>query len=260
MMGYHLTLASDGRRPLFPDEASRRGALRALARIAGRELTLFNLIDEHLHAVVDSNRRRAGRLAQAMFKALSPIVAVRLEPARVRHVESRRHLEHLVRYVLMQGPHHGLPHHPALWSGSCFQDLVGARLIEGLRLQVGRLLPRFRLREVLAMVGLARMPIEPASNDAIFRAGVVRLAEAAATAAAVGPGLHGKSAGVMRAKKVSAQIGMAAGFSTVDLARALGVSARTVRRLSRAEASEPLARAIRVRLTLESAVGPTYGG
>jgi hypothetical protein len=36
-----------------------------------------------------------------------------------------------VTYLLKQPVKHGLDVHPALWTGSCFLDLIGARLIPG---------------------------------------------------------------------------------------------------------------------------------
>ena len=254
METYHLTWASDGRRPMFPDEALRRRVLLTLTRVAGRELVLFYLADEHLHAVLAADRARAGRLAQAVFLALNPLLPVPLEPARIRPVEGRSHLEWLVRYVLTQGEHHGLAHHPALWSGSCFQDLVGARYLEGLSFQLARHLPRFRLRDALSIVGLPRSPIVPASDEAIFAAGVVRLAAAGTSAASVGPVLRGSSSTVVRVRIAAVHVGRAAGFSTADLAHVLGVTPRSVRYHRRADACRPLMRAIRIRLALEDAV------
>jgi hypothetical protein len=85
---------------------------------------------------------------------LRPLAAAPVEPARVREVDTRAHLEWLVRYVLTQGPHHGVAGHPALASGSCFQDLVAARRVDGLRLRIAEALPRLRRRTLYEAVGL----------------------------------------------------------------------------------------------------------
>lgn len=109
---------------------------------------LFCIVDDHLHVVLLCEAQQAGVLSRELLLALRPLTGPNLAPAFVRPVEGRGHLEWLVRYVLEQPTKHGLPGHPALWPGSCFPDLVGARRLPGLslRLRLSEALPRFRLR------------------------------------------------------------------------------------------------------------------
>lgn len=251
---HHITLAAAGRRTLFRTEDSLRQTVRAISRVAGRRLVLFGLVDEHLHLVPRCSRTRAGRIAQSISLAIRSIVSVPLDPAHIQPVASRAHLVRLVPYILTQAPHHGLPYHPALWTGSCFQDMVGARYVEGLSLQLTVELPRYRLRSALEMVGLPRAPILPARDEDVFRAGASRLVEAAAAAAALGPSALCRSSVGVAARTAVIRVGLSAEIPHTLLARALQVSARTVRRSAFTGASPQTERAIRVRLALEDIV------
>jgi hypothetical protein len=251
---FHVTFASDGRLPLFPEEPQLRRCIRTLLRVCRLALALYYVVDEHLHAVWTCERPRAGRLAQALLAALRPIAATRLEPARIRSVESRSHLQWLVRYILLQQDHHGLNHHPALFIGSCFQDLVGARHVAERSLKTAAVLPRFRLRDAMEIVGLPQQPIDPADNARIFAIGAVGLVDAASTAAAVGPGLVGKTPEVVLARTAVVHLGMAAGFATGNLAQALSLTPRALQSIREYPAPEAMMRAVRVRIALEDLV------
>ncbi len=93
--------------------------------------------------------KRIGRTRTSLVQVLRPLVAGKLAPPHARPVESRRHLSRLVPYVVGQTEHHRLPAQPALWSGSCFQDLVEAWCIGGARLRLWDLLPRERPEALL---------------------------------------------------------------------------------------------------------------
>ena len=220
---WHLTYASDGRNPLFPDEVACRKAVRVLGRVAGTSTVLFSIVDDHLHLVLWCDRQRRGRLARALVQALRQVAPVPVEPARVRAVENRSHMKWLVDYLLSQTIHHGIPSHPALWSGSCFPDLIGARLVPGLKLQLRKALPRFRMRD-------------------IYRA--------------VGPTLSGKSAPVVQARRAAAQLANQAGMGIADVAWALDIAPRSVRRLHGPRVDAGTAKVVRMRLALENAVKP----
>ncbi len=138
---WHLTYASDGRNPLFPDEVACRKAVRVLGRVAGTSTVLFNIVDDHLHLVLWCDRQRRGRLARALVQALRQVATVPVESARVRAVENRAHMKWLVDYLLSQTIHRGIPAHTALWSGSCFPDLIGARWVPRMELQLRKALP-----------------------------------------------------------------------------------------------------------------------
>lgn len=247
---WHFTPASDGRKPVLPGEDARRAAVRVLARVAGAELVLFSLVDDHVHVVALGERSRMGRLGRALVLGLRPLAAAPVTPARVRPVETRAHLESLVRYVLGQVAHHGLAAHPALWTGSCFQDIVGARWLPGLGLRLGEALPRLTRATVLDAVGLRGAAVEPASDDALRAGGVGRLVAAVAAAHAVPEGLAGNLPPVVTARRAAAKLAQAAGVAGADLAWALGITPRAARRLLAVAVPAALLRAARVRHVL----------
>lgn len=123
-------------------------------------MLLFCVMPDHVHLVLLCNRDRAGRIAQAANLALARIAGPGMQPAHIRAVEDASHPASLLPYVLRQLGHHGLPGHAALWDGSVFQDLIGARLLGGFRANLVRAQPTFRLRDALAAVGLPLEPIQ----------------------------------------------------------------------------------------------------
>ncbi len=263
MDSWHLTFSTRGRVVLFADEARRRSAVRAIFAVVGDHLLLFCIVDDHVHVVVHGDRQRAGRLAQALLLSLRALGAPALQAAHLRPVENRRHLQWLVRYCIDQPRKHGLQQHgrdqrPALWTGSCFLDLVGARHIEGGALHIDRALPRLRLATVMEQAGLPGEPVRPADDALLGGVGPARLREAASAALAVDPALTGRSAPVVAARRVTAQLAQAAGFPVSLLATTLGLSHQAAGRLRRAPVDPAAVRATRVRLALEAltATGP----
>jgi hypothetical protein len=152
---FHSTFASDGRMPAFATEVQQRGGVRALIRSAGSRLALFCLADDHAHVVSAGSRPETGHLGRAVRAALTHASGVAIDAARIRPVESRSHAEWLARrYIVGQPEKHGLRDDPALYSGSCFQDLAGARRVVDVCIQ--QLLPRFRIGDVMPAVGCLR--------------------------------------------------------------------------------------------------------
>jgi len=247
----HLTFSSDGRLPLFPDETTRRAAVHCLARAAGQEIALFCIVDDHLHLVVLAPRPRVGRLAQALAISLGRAAATKLDPARIRPVDTRAHLQWLVRYVLTQPAHHGLTGSAALWSGSCFQDLVGARQVPGLTLRITEALPRLSQRELHKLVDLPPAKLKPAANDTLRRAGAARIVAAAAASLAVGPNLAGNKPTVVLARRAAVQLAAVAEIPATEIAWALGTTPRATRRLQQPPVPTTTTKALRLRLTLE---------
>lgn len=254
MNTWHLTFAADGRNPLFPVETSTRKAVRALGRVAGTSAALFNLVDEHIHLVLWCDRHRCGRLAQALLRALRPLASAPVDPARIRPVESRAHMKRLVSYVLSQTIHHSIPVQPALWTGSCFLDLIGARLVPGLQLQLRKALPRYRMRDIYQAVGLTDGPLAPLPLEGVRTAGIARLVAATSAALAVGPTLSGRSAPVVDARRVTAQLAQQSEIAIADVAWALNVTPRSAYRLVQPQVEPAMTKAVRVRLALENAV------
>jgi len=234
---------------MFRDERTRRRAIRRLVALHGR-LALFSQVDTHLHDVPVGSRTEAGRVSQRVVQAMRKRFKLDLQPADIRPVRDRSHMLWLVRYVLTQGPHHRIPGDPATDTGSCFLDLIGARVIEGLELVVNTVLPRLSKMDLCQMVGLPEVP-QPATVEQIRRVGVVRLWDAACAALCVGPDAAGNSVPEVMARRAAVQIGRAAGFSWADLALALGRPPRTVHRLAAAVVPEAVLDAVRLRIDLE---------
>jgi len=252
MEHWHLSFSTVGRKPAFPTEAARRAAVRVLGRTAGPHLVLFCIVDDHLHVVVQARRAQAGRLAQALALGLAPVAATPLGAAHLQPVEDRSHLLGLVRYLLTLPGKHGLGEHPALWSGSCFQDIVGARVVAPLSTATS--LPRLHLRELLPMVGLPPQPTTPLSDDALRALGASRVVAAVASALAVGPDLVGRAASVVAARRAAAALTAQAGIASAELCWALSVPARAASRLRAQAVDEHVLRAARLRLAIEEAV------
>ena len=252
---WHLTVASDGRLPLLPDERSVRAAVRLLAREAGDRMALFCAVDSHVHAVVLAEPAEASWLGRALTLGLRALAGTPTEPARRRPVEHRGHAESLLRYLLTQVGHHGLPVHPALWSGSCFQELAGARAVAGLQLRLREVLPRVRPDDIKEIVGLPARPVEPVADAAVRAAGAARLVAAAGAAVAADPALASRETIVVAARRAVVDVGLTAGLAVTDVAWALRVTRRAVERLrTRSPADAVLSRALRMRLALEDLV------
>ena len=251
MQTFHLTYASDGRQALLPEPALQRQALQALARAVAEQVVLFCIVDDHVHVVLLCQDERVGTLSRALLLALRPLTGPGLAPAFVRPVEGRGHLEWLVRYVLEQPSKHGLPGHPALWPGSCFPDLVGARRLPGLSLglRLGQVLPRFRLRTAYAHVGLAPAPLQPVDPDTLRGLGIRRIVDAASAALAADPALRGNSDRVVSTRVTIAHLATA--WPTSELAWALDITPQAARRLRTREVPEGAMEAVRLRLALE---------
>jgi hypothetical protein len=255
MQCWHLTFSADSRFPPFPSESRRRLAIRKLVQVAGNEMVLFCVVDEHIHLVVCCSRQRAGLIGRSVLRALNPISDVPLELGDLREVQGRSHLERLVRYHLRQVLHHDVPGaDPALWSGSCFQDMVNARVIEGLQLRLWEALPRLRLRVAYQHVGLPQKPIEPLDDAGVRAAGATRIVSATSAALAANERLDGDGAAEVLGRKAAVQLTRVTGMQMGEIAWALDVTTRAVRRLLEPDVAEPITRAVRIRLALEDMV------
>ncbi len=248
---FHLTLAVRGRLVFARNEAERRRIVREIVRLGGNRLLLFCLVDEHLHTVLGGLRiGYLGRDLRRLLARLQPDVEV--TRPHVQLVDSRAYLRRLVDYVLRQPAKHGLSDHPALWTGSCFQDLAGARLLPGFDPGLlARELPRFRLREVFATVGLASVALEPACDEELRRVGAARLIDLAAGVHAVGPELTGRSREVVAARALATRVATTAGLPASEVAYHLGLGAHAIRKLARRDVDPRASTALRRRLTLE---------
>lgn len=248
-----FTQAIDGRRAIARDEDERRRCVSELVSTAGARLLLFSLVDDHLHAVLRGDR--LGYLVRDLQGVLSRVRPdLKLDDAHVKEVDGRSHLTSLVHYLLRQPDKHALAGvHPALYSGSCFQDLVGVRILEGFDLRGLRAeLPRLSVKDLCPTVGLPPEPLTPASDDLLRRVGAARIADLAAAtlgvAATHGPG---RDRATVRARALAARLAIRLDFTPREVARVLGVVVRVVQRASGRAADPKAELALRRRLTLE---------
>jgi len=239
---------------MFPSEARRRAAVRKLAEVAGDDIALFCIVDEHVHAVPYAEQETMRRRARAITRSLRTLAVVPVQPARIRPVDGRNHMESVLDYVLGQPEKHELPVHPALWSGGCLPDLVGARVVPGLRLRVQDCLPRFRPWMALRAVKLPSGTLEPMPIDRLALLGPAALADAACSALCTAPGASGKEQGAVMARRAACVLAREGGLSLGAMAAALGVSAHTARRLAREPLPPQARRAVLLWLALEQRV------
>jgi len=262
MRAWQIRISSYGRETLFPDEATRRKAVRALVRVTGPRLICFSIPDDHGHMIVLVHDGSVRQLARSIRLSWLPLADAPLEQPWVRPFRSRIHLQEAFEYQLNQNAHHGLLTPSSTWSGCSFADLVGARVLDGLdcKSQLREALPRYRLRGAYRAVGLPPRPLAPASDDEIEQAGLARLADAASFACCAPPDLRGKSRAVVQARLGVVDLGARAGFDRRALGRVLGVGRTTVHRLDHGSADPHIVLAIRLRLTLEDAVSAASRG
>jgi hypothetical protein len=248
---WHLRFSSDGRHPLFSTESARRSAVLVLVRHAGPCLVAFGIVDDHVHVVVVCSRARAGRLSRAILLGLRPVAGLGFEPSFIKPVESRAHLKRLVTYCIEQPAKHGLRVHPALWSGSCFADLVGSRVIDGLELRVREVLPRFRERDAWAAVGWESRGVAPMDDDQVRGVGMRALLDAAAFATCGAPDLRGRTKRETVARAAVVSMARGAGYRREDIGRALEVTREAVRQLGHRGIDERVVRAVGLRLAID---------
>lgn len=247
-----LRWSTTGRLALARVAGTRLAAERQLARVGGRRLLLFNVVDDHIHAVVDVTGRSRRRFLQALTQGVRKGAGVPpLDPVWWEPVTERRHLFHLVRYIATQASHHGLTPHDATWSGGCLMDLLGARRLDGYEPAVLlHALPRLDERALLGLAGLSAWPAadvaEHEPSDVVD-----------AALATVGHlSLSGSGEWVRQARVAGCQLAREAGARVPWLALALGTSRRTVYRALLEPAEKVWTDAILRQLALRTARGP----
>lgn len=256
MRYWHISISSVTRLPLFPSEARRRAAVRTIVHVCAEFIVLFSVVDDHVHVIVVCTEERLGRVRAALWNALRPLAACPLAAPHVKPVETRRHLERLVRYFLTQTDHHGLAEELPLYSGSCYLDLIGARVVSGWETRLFRALPRWRVADLHRIVGLSGPPLEPADDDRIRAAGASRLAFAAAMSTAADPELRGTRAAVVAAREVTVRVASAAGIPPSEVCWALGITSRGLRKIEGRPVAPESSRAARLSVGLIDRVYP----
>lgn len=253
-MLWHLIFTTFDRHRLFtlPEEYNR--SILSFSRIAGKDIILFNFVDDHIHLVIKCSNRQVSVYSRSMLLSLKSITKAPLVPAKVLEVENRTHMQRLVPYILSQTCHHGLENHPAIWLGSCFQDIIGARKIECLHLKLNEALPRFHINQALNAVGLSRQKINPFTNDQILNAGLGYLIESSTASVCLPSALDSKSSLATTARKLVCNLGYNAGFTSQVLAKSLNITPRAARRLAKMSIDSSLLESVRLRMSLISAV------
>jgi len=243
--------SSNGQLALFPDEAHRRDAVHRLARVVGGQLVMFGFVDHHGHPLVTT--ADAGTLQRTLGSGLAAVAAHSLAKVWSDPVHDRRHALSLVDYLINQPLKHGIPAHPATWTGSGFLDAVGARIIDGLAL---RLFEELRITKdhLVEMVGLPPGCLRPAPDAMVRALGAVRLKEAASAVFAADPDLKVNDVPSTRARRVVVVLGGIVGIGLDDAAWALDVTEIAARRIAKREVDPAWIEATRIRLSIEEAV------
>jgi hypothetical protein len=251
---HHVTISTVGRLALARSETERRALVRAFAWTGRERLLMFDLVDDHVHAGIRGERPRL--IARDLRRALlAKRPGLRLDPPHLKLVDSRDYLRGLVTYLLTQATKHDLGVPDATWTGSCFQDLAGVRLLRGYSMGPLRAeLPRLKLRELFQDVGLEQAPLRPASDDQLRAAGATRVVDLAAGVFCVGPRLAGRSAPVVAARVLASTLGVKLGFSRAQLAPLLAATPQAVGRLAKRALDPAALRALRLRFDLEERV------
>jgi len=201
-------------------------------RAAGGVLA-FRCADTHVHALVVTDRRTAGRYAHDAECSLrfGLDLPVPFDRAHIEPIRDQAHLRNTLFYCLGQHRRHGLASDP-LHDGSNLLELLGLRVDGGsCRETLSRVLPRVRrsdlVRALAEEAGVPLSALDPTAPAA--RAGLAHLAEAAASAVRV-PQLGGRGAAV-RSGRVAATHVAFRWVGGAEVARLLGVTPRTVRKL-----------------------------
>ncbi len=252
-MNHHVNFSTVGRVTLARNECELCAVVRALARIGGERIQLFCVVDEHVHLVVRTSR--PGLMVRDVIRAIRAVIpGVVFQSPHVKPIESRAHHVRLVEYLLRQPKKHGLSVHPALWSGSCFLDLAGLRILPGFTSEALRgELPRVTLRSLLPSVGLPSRPIR-ATDDGLAGVSLQRLVESASAVHALDSKIEGRSQVVVSVRALTAQAALKAGFPRRPIARILGVKVDQVTRLARRTLEPRALPALLRRLALEDYV------
>ncbi len=247
-IAWHVTSHLVQDRLITPTTAARRLTARTLLGLPDRYgLLAFSVPDNHLHLLLACDRVTAGRGANkaegCLVKRLQ--LSVGFERARLRPVESLRHLENALHYIHRQGEHHGSAGDPL---GECntLWDLLG------LRVTGHRCIPRVRA----ALPRLSRADLlRHALVDDLTPGSTLSLLPQAAAAAIARPDLTGRQPDCRAAKAAAIQIVLQQGLSTSFAGSLLRVPLRSAHRLKRTPVPAPLLKAIRLQLGLREAIG-----
>ncbi len=254
MKPWHLTIASDGRLPLFPEAWRRDRALHRLVDVAGGDLALFCIVDEQAHVVSICDEEALVHRRRGLTRSFRGLAAAPILSAHIRAIEDHAHMVDVFGFVLRQPEQHGLSGHPALWPGNCLVDLLGARLLPGLELRILEALPRIRERDALRAVDLPVDRLPELGARQVRMLGPARIATAAAAVHAANPALEGLGKREVRGRRLACHVARQLGLSTAEIAACLGIDPRAARRLAMQPLDPRELQAFARRLALEELV------
>lgn len=241
-LGVQVVFRAVDDRVLAPTPAARRAFVGVMLRV-GRRFDLFacGLADSHGHAGLA--REDVSQFVHDARIALSHALDVPVGTPTRWPIRDTWHAEKVLGYVHRQDQHHGVELDP-LREGTTLPALFGLR-IDGLWLpdRVRSLLPRLTRADLLAQWGIPSL----AEGDALEH-----LADSAAAAAGVGA-LVGLSTPVVEARR--AAVHACRDTPASQVADALAVTPRCVRKLRLQEPDAALVRAVRLQVGLR-AVAP----
>lgn len=222
-LAFHVTMRLENDHGVARTVPTLRRATRWLTRFGkGFGMLAHRIADTHLHVLVRCNRKQAGKFARYAESGLRQLLKlpVPFEAARIRPIETARHLLNALRYLLRQEEHHHSDF-DAAHDGSSLPDLLGMReLHAGGPQWLRELLPRLRREDILAWIGAKELDnIEPD----------LALGAEAVLAYTALESFNGTSAEHRRARHLLAQLWKE--LPTSSSTQVLGVSERTTQRL-----------------------------
>lgn len=253
MDAFHLTFQSP-RRASFPrDRATVRAAVRTIVRVCGPALLVFHLSDTHVHVVVLVDRARAGRLAQALGRALAALFGGPLPSAGITIIDDGGHLRSTFAYVLCNDERHGIVPDP--WrENSNLPDLLGARLTAFPTVAATRrVLPRIDGEYLRELAGWSALPAAQAS--APLDVDHVRTHLTDATAAIVAhENLASMRPELVTARTAAVHVATSLGGLPGSLSTQLDVTPSTLRRLRHRDAPSTAIHALETQLRVRALV------
>lgn len=248
---FHTTIRSENNLTLFPSEEQLLRAVHAVGRVSRGMLLAFNLVDNHLHLLSSGDRAMTGRLAGRIGRSLGAIASTPMAPGRPTPIRDRSHLRNTMRYLVQQPLNHEIGTHPALWAGSSFADLVGARYVPDLRLRAREELPRMTTTDLLAWAGLPEERLSAATDEELANWAPAQLVRAAARAGALDKGLVGRRSGTVVWRRAVAQLACEVGHAPGAVAAALRVTRQGLLHCRRAVRPVRHIETLRKRVALE---------
>jgi hypothetical protein len=155
-IAHHVTARLVADRSIAVSPLDLRLASEIIFRYGERRgLIAHRFADTHLHAILTGDRRAAGvfvRCAESELRKQLRI-SVAFEGARIRPIETVRHLSYGVRYAFTQETHHGTSFDPA-HDGSSLPELLGMRVrSSGIAVRFRAALPRIQRAMLIEWLG-----------------------------------------------------------------------------------------------------------